>query len=100
MRKASFILAGLCAASLGLAGCDVDKTQEGNVTVPKYDVTKTQEGNVTLPKYDVDAPKVDVTTTEKEVTVPKVVTEQETVTVPKVEISRAEDDDKNQSQKR
>jgi hypothetical protein len=96
MRKTAFVIAGLVSAtSMLLAGCDVQKTQEGNVDVPKYDVSKTQEGDVTLPKYDVDAPKVDVTTTQKEVTVPNVDVhaEKETVTLPKVEITPAPDRD-------
>ena len=99
MRKASIVIAGLVsAASLALVGCDVQKTQEGNVEVPKYEVSKTKEGDVTLPKYDVDAPKVDVTTEKKEVDVPKVgvYTEKETLTIPKVEVTPAgeKDDDK------
>ena len=99
MRKSSFVLAGLVsAASLALVGCDVEKTQSGNVDVPKYEVSKTKEGDVTLPKYDVDAPKVDVTTEQKTVDVPKVgvYTEKETLTVPKVDITPAgqKDDDK------
>src|SRR6478672_6283354 len=62
MRKTSIVLACLAAtASLALVGCDVRKTQEGNVDVPKYEVSKTKEGDVTLPKYDVTAPKIDVT---------------------------------------
>ena len=56
----------------GLTACDVKKTQEGNVTVPKYEVEKTQEGNVTLPKYDVKTPDVNVTTEQKVIEVPKV----------------------------
>lgn len=99
MRKTAFVIAGLVsAASIALVGCDVQKTQEGNVQVPKYEVSKTQEGDVTLPKYDVDAPKVDVTTEKKDVTVPKVgvYTEKETLTVPKVEVTPAQDrDDKD-----
>jgi len=98
MRKATLILAALSGVSLVLAGCDVEKTQEGNVQAPQYEVTKKQEGDVTLPKYDVDAPKVDVSKTEKEVTVPKIVTEKETITVPKVDVSKAEDDDKQKQQ--
>jgi hypothetical protein len=99
MRKTAFVLAGIVsAASIGLVGCDVQKTQEGNVTVPKYDVSKTKEGDVTLPKYDVDAPKVDVTTEKKSVDVPKVgvYTEKETLTIPKVNVTPAgqKDDDK------
>lgn len=56
----------------GLAACDVKKTQEGNVTVPKYEVEKTQSGDVTLPKYDVKTPDVNVTTEKKVIEVPKV----------------------------
>jgi hypothetical protein len=98
MRKTAFVIAGLVsAASFALVGCDVQKTQEGSVDVPKYEVSKTQEGQVTLPKYDVDAPKVDVTTTQKEVEVPKVgvYTEKETLTVPKVDVTPAPDRDDN-----
>jgi hypothetical protein len=102
MRKTAFVIAGLVsAASIALVGCDVHKTQEGKVDLPKYEVSKTQEGNVQLPKYDVEAPKVDVTTTQKDVTVPKVDVhaEKETVTVPKVEITPAPDrDDKKVAQ--
>ncbi|MCC2632405.1 MAG: hypothetical protein K0S48_291 [Ramlibacter sp.] len=99
MRKTAFVLAGIVsAASIALVGCDVQKTQEGNVEVPKFEVSKTKEGDVTLPKYDVDAPKVDVTTEQKTVDVPKVgvYTEKETLTVPKVDITPAgqKDDDK------
>ena len=92
MRTAIASIAALVAgASLGLVGCDVKKTQDGNVTMPKYEVTKEKDGNVTLPKYDVTAPDVKVTTKEAEVTVPKVVTEKETVTVPKVEIKTGQE---------
>ena len=97
MRKSVFVFAGL-AASIALVGCDVQKTAEGNLEVPKYEVSKTQEGDVTLPKYDVDAPKVDVTTEEKTVEVPKVgvYTEKETLTVPNINVTPAgqADDDK------
>ena len=65
----------LCLATFAFAGhtaCDVKKTQEGNITVPKYEVEKTQEGNVTLPKYDVKTPDVNVTTEQKVIEVPKV----------------------------
>lgn len=96
MRKTSFVIAAIAsAASLALVGCDVQKTQEGSVDAPKYEVSKTQEGNVTLPKYDVDAPKVDVTTTEKQITVPDVDinAKKETVTLPKIEVTPAQDRD-------
>jgi hypothetical protein len=93
MRKTVIVLAGLVsAASIALVGCDVRKTQEGNVDVPKYDVSKTKDGDVTLPKYDVTAPQVDVTTTQKDVKVPdiNVDTKEATITVPKVEITPAD----------
>ena len=83
----------LAVAAVGiaftLAACDVKKTAEGNVTMPKYE--KTQSGDVTLPKYDVTAPKVEVTTQEKVVTVPTVKTEEKVVEVPKVTVMPAKD---------
>jgi hypothetical protein len=73
MRKSNIVCLGLVTAgSLGLAGCDVQKTQEGDVDLPKYEVTQTKEGDVQLPKYDVTAPDVSVTTKEKTITVPSV----------------------------
>jgi hypothetical protein len=90
MRKTAIALALAGLGVAGLYGCDVKKTQEGNVTVPKYEVEKKQSGDVTLPKYDVTAPDVKVSKTEKEVTVPKVTTEKETITVPKVEVTPAD----------
>ncbi len=73
----TLLISALAASCMGLAACDVNKTQEGNVTVPKYE--KTQEGSVTVPKYEVTAPDVKVETKEK------------TVTVPTVEITPAKD---------
>jgi hypothetical protein len=92
MRNASIVIAGLAAAAtLALGGCDVKKTQEGNVSVPKYDVSKTKDGDVTLPKYDVTAPDVKVGTKEAEVTVPKVTTEKETLQVPTIGIETGQE---------
>ncbi len=87
----TFIGALAAATVLGLSGCDVKKTQEGNVTVPKYEVSKTQEGSVTVPKYEVTAPEVSVTKKEVEVTVPKVTIEKETVTVPSIDIKTGQE---------
>ena len=42
------------------------------MTLPKYEVEKTQSGDVTLPKYDVKTPDVKVTTEEKVIEVPKI----------------------------
>ena len=95
MRKATTLFAGIAAAaSLALVGCDIDKTQEGNVNLPKYEVEKTQEGSVTVPKYDVTTPEVDVKSKQTEVTVPKVTTEKETISVPDVDIKTGEEKDR------
>jgi hypothetical protein len=93
MRNARTITAGLiaAAAALTLVGCDVEKTREGDVTVPKYEVEKTQSGNVTLPKYDVTLPDVNVSKKETEITVPKVTTEEKTITVPTVDIKTGQE---------
>jgi hypothetical protein len=86
-KTAAITLAITTAAFMGLAGCDVKKTQEGSVTLPKYEVEKTKEGNVTLPKYDVTAPDVKITTTEKTIVVPTVKAEEKTVNLPKLEVT-------------
>lgn len=100
MKKANALVAALvAAASLGMAGCDVRKTQDGNVTVPKYEVEKKQSGDVTLPKYDVTAPDVNVKKKDVEVTVPKVTTEKETVTVPSVEVKTGQEKAAEQGKK-
>ena len=81
----------LAIGAAGLYGCDVKKTQEGNVTLPKYEIEKKQAGNVTVPKYEVTTPDVQVSKTEKNVTVPKVTTEQRTIEVPKVTVTPADE---------
>lgn len=93
MIKTTLTAALIAAGALGLTACDVNKTREGNVTVPKYEVEKTQQGNVTLPKYDVTPPDVKVGTAEATVKVPKVdvKTEEKKVTVPTVKVTPAPD---------
>ncbi len=91
IKTAVATLALASIAALGLSACDVKKTQEGNITVPKYEVEKKQSGDVTLPKYDVTAPDVKVTTTEKTITVPTVKTEEKTIELPKVEVTTAKE---------
>jgi hypothetical protein len=61
------LLAVLCAplVALGLAACDVDKTEEGEL--PEVEV----EGGK-LPEYDVDAAEVEVGTDTQRVVVPDV----------------------------
>jgi hypothetical protein len=88
MNKSILALAAIGIA-FTLAACDVKKTAEGNVTLPKYE--KTQSGDVTLPKYDVTAPKVEVTEEKKVVTVPTVKTEEKVIEVPKVTVTPAKD---------
>lgn len=94
MLKATLAASIIVIGAIGLAGCDVKKTQEGSVTVPKYDVQKTQSGQVTLPKYDVTPPDVKVGSAEKTITVPKVTTEQKKVDVPTVQVTPADKTDK------
>jgi hypothetical protein len=86
MFRATFAIAIVSAGCLGLTACDVKKTQEGSVTAPKFEVNKTKEGDVTLPKYDVTPPSVNVTTTEKTITVPTVKTEEKSIELPKVDV--------------
>lgn len=91
MFRTTLAIAIVSIGALGLTACDVKKTQEGNVTVPKYEVEKTQEGSVTLPKYDVTAPSVNVTTTEKTITVPTIQAEEKTIEVPKVDVTTGQE---------
>ena len=87
MHKSILAAAIVSIGALGLAGCDVKKTQSGDVTVPKYEVNKTQEGSVTPPKYEVTGPDVKVGSAEKQVTVPTVKTEQRSINVPTVDVT-------------
>ncbi|GAB3472177.1 hypothetical protein [Polaromonas eurypsychrophila] len=89
MLKNTFAVALVSVSALGLSACDVKKTQEGNITVPKVEVTKTQEGDITLPKYDVKTPDVKVGTTEKTVAVPTVKVEEKKIEVPTVTVTPA-----------
>jgi len=91
MLKRTLIGSTLVMTVLGLAACDVQKTQEGEVKLPKYEVSKTQEGSAKLPEYDVKTPDVKVTTEEKTVSVPTVKTEERTVKVPDVDVTPAKD---------
>jgi hypothetical protein len=72
-------------------GCRVRQTEEGDM--PDVDV-QVEGGKV--PEYDVDAADVDVTTQDREITVPEVdvKTQKKTVKVPDVDVKMppAEDD--------
>ena len=99
MKKTILASAIVSIAAFGLAGCDVKKTQEGSVTVPKYDVQKTQEGQVTLPRYDVKGPDVQVGSTEKQVTVPTVSTEKRDINVPTLSVKTAKEKEQEEAAK-
>ena len=97
MLKTTLAIAIVSIGALGLTACDVKKTQEGNVTVPKFEVNKTKEGDVTLPKFEVTPPTVNVTTTEKTITVPVVKTEEKSIELPKVQVTTGKE--KNEGKK-
>jgi hypothetical protein len=99
MLKNVLATAMIATGLLGLAACDVKKTQEGNVSLPKYDVQKKASGDVTLPKYDVTTPDVQVGSKEATVTVPKVETEKRTIEVPTVGVKTAREKEQEQAQK-
>ncbi len=63
----SFVLLAALLASLTTGACRVRQTEEGKL--PEIDV-KTESGK--MPEYDVDAPRVEVGSEKKEITVPKV----------------------------
>jgi hypothetical protein len=90
ITKALIVVASTFFAA-GLTACDVDKTKEGSVSVPKYKVEKTQEGNVKLPEYNVNAPEVTVKKEERTVEVPTVKKEERTVQVPNVDVTPAKE---------
>lgn len=89
-----YVVAGLVTiGTMGLSACDVDKTREGNITMPEYEVKKTQEGDVTVPKFDVNAPEVNVIPKEKVIEVPTIQMEKKTVEVPTIDIEPAREND-------
>ena len=87
MFKTTLAIAIMSFGAVALTACDVKKTQEGNVTVPKFEVNKTKEGDVTLPKFDVTPPTVSVTSGPTTVTVPVIKAEEKTVQLPMVEVT-------------
>jgi hypothetical protein len=91
MDTKTIVVAASTFFAFGLTGCDVDKTKEGSVSVPKYKVEKTQEGNVKLPEYDVKTPDVTVKKEEKTVEVPTIKKEERTVQVPNVDVTPAKE---------
>ena len=89
MLKKSIALAAITISAVGLSACDVEKTKEGNVTVPKYELEQKQAGNVTAPEYNVKTPDVTVSKEEKTVEVPTIEKEEKKVEVPNVDVTPA-----------
>lgn len=82
-------IVALSALAFGIAGCEVQKTQEGKM--PDVEVKDGQ-----IPKYDVTPPDVNVTSDPTTVTVPTgvdVKTEEKTLNIPKVEVTPAPETD-------
>lgn len=67
MNSRTALLAMLIGSSLVIAGCDVDKTQEGEM--PEVNV-QTEAGQ--LPAYEVETADVDIGTRQETITVPEV----------------------------
>jgi hypothetical protein len=82
----------LCCAAASLLGCDVDVQDEGEL--PDVDV-QVEEGRA--PDIDVTGPDVDVSTEEREVTIPDVDVDvdskEETITVPDVDVTIPDEND-------
>lgn len=78
---AKAILGHAAAAALlfPTIGCDVKKTQDGEMPAVQVEGGK-------LPEYDVDAADVTVDTKKTEVTVPKVTSEKKEITVPDIDV--------------
>ena len=89
MRIPNVLLPVAMVSAVLVTGCEVEKTSEGDVTLPKYEVNKVQEGNVTVPEYEVKTPDITVEEKKVEVAVPKVTTERETITVPDIDVKPA-----------
>ncbi len=80
LTKNIYLLSLLCL-SMYFTSCDIDQTQEAKL--PEVEVEAGQ-----LPSYDVDWADIDVGTTTRTVTVPKirVVMEEEEITVPYIDV--------------
>ena len=78
--RVACVCTAAAATTFALTSCNVKQTQEAKA--PEVEVKEGQ-----LPKYDVDAAKVTVQPEKKEITVPKVTTEEKTITVPDVDVT-------------
>jgi Cu/Ag efflux protein CusF len=78
--RAALVCSAATATLFSLASCDVKQTQEAKA--PEVTVKEGQ-----MPKYDVDTAKVTVDSEKKNVTVPKITTEEKTISVPDVNVT-------------
>lgn len=116
MNYSKFIIPALAACTLLAAGCDIDKTEDGDLPdidmradagkLPEYEIRKTEEGRLPdvdvdvdggkLPKYEVEGPDVKIGSKRVGVDVPDVDvdvdTERKTFEVPTVDVDLPDDD--------
>jgi len=97
MLKNTLAIALIAAGVLGLSACDVKKTQEGSLTLPKYEIDKTQSGELTMPKYQVTPPDVTVGKRDETVTVPVVGTEKKSIEVPTLDVKTGKEKEAEQA---
>lgn len=116
-----YLLTALCVLPMlvvAMTGCEVRKTQEGNLPkidvdaeggqLPKYDVDvkKTQEGEMPgvdvdvtekgqMPGYSVKPAEVEIGTKDKQITVPDIDVNKKEVTVPVPDIDIKSSDESN-----
>lgn len=88
MLKRKLTLCALSLATVMLVGCDVDKTQDGELPSVDVDVDGGQ-----LPEYDIDTADIDVGTREATVSVPDVDVnmEEKQFTVPTIDVEMPDD---------
>ena len=91
MLKITLAAGIVSLGALGLPAATSRRPRRATSPCPKYEVEKTQSGSVTVPKYEVTPPDVKVGSTEKTVTVPKVTTEEKKIEVPTVSVTPAPD---------
>lgn len=90
MNNAPIFALIVASSAIALSGCEVDKTEDGEMPDVDVDV----DGGK-LPEYDVRGPDVSVGTEEKTIKVPDVDVdmEEKQITVPDVDIDLPDDDE-------
>ena len=116
MNLNKLIIPAVAACTLLAAGCDIDKTQDGELpdidvtadagNLPEYEIRKTEEGRLPdvdvdarggeLPEYDIDGPEVTVGEKRVDMEVPDVDVDVDTETksfeVPTIDVDLPDDD--------